>query len=251
MKKILIILGIVLIIVLGGGFYLLRSLAEGFASGGGSSHIVPDTAKNGEPLTIGLLLNTWGKHSKPISKRYTDISLYYRLVGENEYKLLQSTLVDLPDNLKGFESVTSQYAKYEFTIPAYPKGTIGEIEYYVNLVFDGHSNHAEGIKKIKLIEQPIAKSNNEYLLGEWSLYLDCPNTIFNFKQNNIIELKSCGQDHQSTSNEVGVYEVTEKNIIATFPKSGVYPFMRITKNNEQELQLVRFDKEFTLFKVQK
>ena len=148
MKKLLIILGI--IILLSGSFYLFKSWGGGFAGGGGSEYIVPDIAKTGEPITIGLILNTWGKHTKLISERYTNISLNYRLVGESSYKTLQPKLVDLPANYKAAISDIVQYEKYEFTIPAYPIGTKGEIEYYVDMTFDGYASHTEGIKKIKV-----------------------------------------------------------------------------------------------------
>jgi hypothetical protein len=36
-----------------------------------------------------------------------------------------------------------------FTIPAYPAGTTGEIEYLTNLTVDGVPNHHEGTKKIQ------------------------------------------------------------------------------------------------------
>ncbi len=149
MKKVIIC--IVIIGLLTGGFYLFRSWAGGLAGGGESEHIVPDTAKTGEPVTIGLILNTWGKHTKSISERYTNISLYYKLAGENSYKSVQPTLVDLPANYKAAISDMAQYEKYEFTIPAYSKGTMGEIEYYIDLTFDGYPSHTEGIKKIQLI----------------------------------------------------------------------------------------------------
>lgn len=145
-------IGIVILGLLLGGFYLFKWWAGGVAGGGGSEHIVPDTAKTGEPITVGLILNTWGKHTKPISERYTNISLYYRLAGKSDYKSLQSKLVDLPANYKIAISDTAQYEKFEFTIPSYPKGTTGEIEYYVDMTFDGYLNHTEGIKKIKLVD---------------------------------------------------------------------------------------------------
>ena len=96
-------------------------------------------------------MSTWGKHSKPITERYTNIYLYYRLVGEDKYKSVQSKIVDLTANYKVGLSDIAQYEKYEFTITPYPKNITGKIEYYIDITFDGHPNHLKGIKKIQLI----------------------------------------------------------------------------------------------------
>jgi hypothetical protein len=151
MKKLLMILGIITVVIVGGYLYLLWS--GGIAGGGGSEHIVPDSAKNGEPIVIGLRVNTWGAGGK-IEGRYTNISLAYRLVGENEYQLLQPRPGILPSNYTNPDlPKTLQYEAYEFIIPPYPKGTIGEIEYYIDMTFDGYPSHTEGIKKIRLTDE--------------------------------------------------------------------------------------------------
>ena len=148
MKKVTIILGIIILLI--GGFYLSSQWVNGLAGGGGSEHIVPDTAKTGEPITIGLVLNTWGANAK-IEGRFTDISLGYRLDGESEYKIIKPKTGILPTSYTNPDlPKTLKYQAYEFVIPPYPKEVIGEIEYYIDTTFDGYPNHAEGIKKIKI-----------------------------------------------------------------------------------------------------
>jgi hypothetical protein len=149
MKKI--IIGLIVVAILISTVYLISSLSGGLVGGGGSQQVVPDMARTTEPITLGLVLSTWGKHTKPIVERYTRISLSYRLVGESSYKTLLPKLVELPSNYQVALSDTAQYEKYEFIIPAYPKNTTGEIEYYVDMTFDGYPNQTVGIKKIKLV----------------------------------------------------------------------------------------------------
>lgn len=150
MKKLFIILGVLISIVI--GFYLFKSLGNGLAGGGGSEQIVADTAKTEQSITIGLILSTWGKHNKPISERYANISLHYRLVGESNFKTVQPHIVGLPDNYKSAISDNAQYEKLEFTIPSYNKGVVGQIEYYTDMTFDGYPSRVEGVKKINLVD---------------------------------------------------------------------------------------------------
>jgi hypothetical protein len=136
MKKI----GIALCVLLLGGLMILGAVWT-FAKpgGGGSTQIAPDVVNAGEPTVIKLELTVWGAGGS-IKGRYTDVYLHYRLVGETTYKKVQPKLV-------------SQYETqeiYDLTIPSYPKGTSGEIEFYFELKLDGHVNQIEGLKKIKL-----------------------------------------------------------------------------------------------------
>src|SRR5207253_8736222 len=57
--------------------------------GAGSSRpMAPDTAKAGEPILITLQLLVWGQGGH-IKGRHTNIKLFYRLVGEFHYRVLQ------------------------------------------------------------------------------------------------------------------------------------------------------------------
>jgi len=155
MKKILIILGS--IVVIGGLLWFgLSYWIGGNIGGGGMQQYAPDTVQAGEPADITIIATATGGGGD-IQGRFTDLTLHYRLVGENVYKSIQSQSIALPDNFKTVQSKTFQSEAYKFTIPAYSKGTTGEIEYYVEMTFDGYPSKIDGIKKIKLgtnISQP-------------------------------------------------------------------------------------------------
>jgi hypothetical protein len=108
--------------------------------GGGSEQVAPDVVKAGGPAVVQLTLSVWGAGGA-IRGRYTDISLHYRLVGEGDSKILRPKLI----------SQEEKREVYEFTIPAYPEETIGEIEYYLELNLDGHHSRINGMKRIKVV----------------------------------------------------------------------------------------------------
>lgn len=121
-------------------FLLIHSGCLGVAGGGGSIQTAPDTTKSGEPTVIKLELTVWGSGG-PIKGRYTDMLGYYRLSGEQRYKSIAPNL----------ESQSVDREVYNLAIPAYAKGTIGEIEYYFELKFDSQPQRISGKKKIKLL----------------------------------------------------------------------------------------------------
>ncbi len=159
MKKILIILGS--IVVIGGLLWFgLAYWIGGSIGGGGMQQYAPDTVQAGEPADITIIATATGGGGN-IQGRFTNLTLHYRLVGENAYKSIESQLIALPDNFKTVQSKTFQSEAYKFTIPAYPKSTTGEIEYYVEMTFDGYPSKTDGVKKIKLgtnISQPTPVS---------------------------------------------------------------------------------------------
>lgn len=118
---------------------LLGAECQPSPGGGGSAQVVPDAIKAGEPAVIILELSVWGAGGA-IKGRYTDISLHYRLVGEDGYQALPPKLI----------SQGEERAVYEFKLPAYPQGTTGEIEYYFGLKLDDHPSRIDGMKKIKV-----------------------------------------------------------------------------------------------------
>ena len=148
MKKSLIILGS--IVVMGGLLWLGLVYWIGSNLGGGSQRLnVPDTIKTGESTDIESIVTATGGGG-PIKGRFTGISFSYRLMGENSYKTLQPRPIVLSDNFKAVQAKSFQSEAYKFTIPPYPIGTAGEIEYYTEMTFDGHHSKTDGDKKIKV-----------------------------------------------------------------------------------------------------
>lgn len=154
MKKSLIILGSIIVIGclmwLGLVYWIGSGLVIG---GGGSQQYVPDTVETGESTNITLIVTATG--GGKIQGRFKNISLFYRLVSENTYKSILPQPITLPDNFKTVQSKTFQSEAYQFTIPPYPKGTTGEIEYYIEMTFDGYQSRQEGVKKIKIINSVL------------------------------------------------------------------------------------------------
>ena len=145
-KHTLIFLGIALFAW--GGLYLL---GNGIAGGGASDQYAPESVRTAKPAVVNLITTATGGGG-PIHGRFTNISLSYKLVSENDFKSLKPTLVPLPNNFKVVQSRIFQSENYEFIIPPYPKDTTGEIEYYVDFTFDGHANHNNGVRKIKVVD---------------------------------------------------------------------------------------------------
>jgi hypothetical protein len=107
---------------------------------GGSNQVAPDSIRASEPAVIKLELLVWGEGG-PIKGRYTDVTCHYRLSGEQTHAILVS--VPSPQDDK--------HEVYEFTIPGYPAGTTGDIEYYFEMKLDGQPSRIDGIKKIHLL----------------------------------------------------------------------------------------------------
>ncbi|HEX9503219.1 MAG TPA: hypothetical protein VF974_02755 [Patescibacteria group bacterium] len=143
-SKIGIGLGIIILLLIAGFYWFGNNLA----GGGGSSQYAPDTVKTGQPAEIKLDLSVT---SGTISGRYNRVSLYYKLVGDADNKSITNNPV--PKIFSGDQSkFNGKYETYTFTIPPYPKGTKGEIEYYITLALDGHTSKIDGIKRIKIID---------------------------------------------------------------------------------------------------
>ncbi len=176
MKKLLIILGMV--VIMGGGLLLLGLgyWVRSSLGGGGSHHYAPETVLAGESADVTLIVTATGGGGK-IQGRFTNISLHFRLAGENAYRPLRPQPVILPDNFKTVQSKTFQSEAYTFTIPPYPKGTTGEIEYYTEMIFDGHLSRKDGLIKIKIIDQSEQSVN----VSEVSLSMDKKSISINSK----------------------------------------------------------------------
>lgn len=118
--------------------------------GGGSEQFPPATATAGMPTRIGFIVNVWGDEGS-IHGRFTDMVLHYQLVGENTYHSVTPVAAALPEKYRQIASTNNQWLAYEFVIPPYPDGTLGEITYYITLKLDGHASKQPGIKIIKLV----------------------------------------------------------------------------------------------------
>lgn len=106
-------------------FYLFSKPTLG---GGGSEQFAPDVANSDFPITVGIIASVWGDGGT-ISGRFTNLSLHYKLTNEPTYRTIAATRIPLPEKYKKSTTPTNQWEAYEFNIPPYPKGTIGEIEY--------------------------------------------------------------------------------------------------------------------------
>ncbi len=154
MKRKALLVSVFLLILFFVGFFYLKT----HLGGGGVNHIIPDSVMAGEPAIFSVVLTTWGGGA--IAGRYTNISLGYRLVGEDTYTTLQPKHAVLPKNYQEAmtRNRTNQYEAYDFTLPPYPLGTTGEIEYYLDTTLDGHLNHQEGIKKVRVIANDLSSA---------------------------------------------------------------------------------------------
>lgn len=85
---------------------------------------------------------------------------------------------------------------------------------------------------------------DNYLIGEWSVYLDCPNTLLQFKPDGVVEIERCGSEGETLPGETGTYISTQEKVWAHFPESGDSEFTIIFDNNEWKLKSTKFDKEF-------
>lgn len=108
--------------------------------GGGSTQNIPESVKAGDSARVKLGLSVWGAGGS-IKGRYTDVVAFYRLVGESGYKGPLSPTV-LPQD--------ETHEVYEFSFPAYPQGTQGEIEFFFELKLDGQPSRIAAGRKIKI-----------------------------------------------------------------------------------------------------
>lgn len=107
--------------------------------GGGSDQLVPDSIESGKPSSLKLELSVWGSGGS-IKGRYTDLLLHYRCVGQEEYQTAPPQLA----------SSTTNTEVYVFTIPAFPAGTKGSLEFYFDVKLNGVPNHIPGMKKVPI-----------------------------------------------------------------------------------------------------
>ena len=101
--------------------------------GGGSTHNPPANIIQGEPTTLTLELYIWGEGSGKMSKRWKDVKCHYRIEGTGTYTILDMAIYEEKNDTIAFTC----------TIP--PQQSDGlKLEYYFDMVFDGHYNRREG-----------------------------------------------------------------------------------------------------------
>ena len=131
--------------------FLAFLLASGcdLAGGGANFQVLPDSIEAGQPGVIVIVFSVWGSGG-PVKGRYKDIVFHYRLVGENTYKSISPEPTPVPSKYDNPET-RDRFEAYKFTIPPYPPGTTGELEFYYESTFDGTRDRTEGLKRIKVL----------------------------------------------------------------------------------------------------
>lgn len=209
MKKTIGMIGglLILIVLLYFGF---QSFSNNLVGGGGSQQYAPDIVLVGEPAVVTFIVTATGGGGD-IKGRFKDINFHYRLVGENAYGVIQPQAIALPNNFQLVQSGSFQSEAYTFTIPPYPDNVTGEIEYYIELAFDGNKSRQEGVKRIRLTSSPSMKTNplgepNATLAYDNVVYLllpmrECDNTYIIERSYNMIDWQVVGTTTFATYQE--------------------------------------------------
>ncbi len=116
-----------------------------------SDQITPDRTKIGQPTVIQFIVETAGEACGPIRGKFTDFFLHYKLTGQDKYTTLPARTIPLPQNYQNVASTAMQFEAYEFEIPPYPRGTAGQIEYYIESKLNGEARTTNGYKKITIV----------------------------------------------------------------------------------------------------
>ncbi len=253
----MVIFGLILLVACSLWFGLVYWIGSGIG-GGGSEEIAPDTVQAGEPADITIIVTATGGGGK-IQGRFTDLSLHYRLVGENTYKSIQPQSIVLPDNFKTVQSKTFQSEAYKFTIPPYPKGTTGEIEYYTEMTFDGYQSHQDGVKKIKIISSTTSLStngNNDSSLKpdsfDWCMANGGDNRTPNYNAPKICVLdnrvyeESCVGNDKYFVIESGLKESVGANHLVKFKTHANQNFICEYKFEKGDFEIKNYRTEYTL-----
>ena len=152
------ILAVLLVVLIGVGAFI--HLASNLVGGGGLNIQLPEEIVSGETTNFLVVASVWGGGGS-IEGRYTDLSLGYRLNSDGEYSVLFPELAELPDNYKRAMTEPggkNQYEAYSFTIPAFPSGISGQLEYYIDSTLDGYKNHSTGTRPI--VAKPATQATN-------------------------------------------------------------------------------------------
>jgi len=102
--------------------------------GGGTGHHPPDGISSNQPTELKLTFSVWGAGSGRLDKRYTDVICFYRINESGEYRRLTGSVVSADD--KNMEM--------RFTIPPLNLNEGDTVDYYFEMLFDGHTNTRPG-----------------------------------------------------------------------------------------------------------
>ena len=100
------------------------------AGGGGSCHRPPDSIRAGEPTSLQLEMHAYNVAKMPITKRFTEVTLHYRLSNDKTYSSISMKLIG-----NSSKSVT-----YEACLPPIAPSEHEYVEYYFDFYFDGVHN---------------------------------------------------------------------------------------------------------------
>jgi len=102
--------------------------------GGGTGHHPPDGISSNQPTELKLTFSVWGAGSGRLDKRYTDVICFYRINESGEYRRLTGSVVSADD--KNMEM--------RFIIPPLNLNEGDTVDYYFEMLFDGHKNTRPG-----------------------------------------------------------------------------------------------------------
>lgn len=121
-------------------------LLTGCAGGGGSVHIPPEYIEANSPTAIKMELTVCGAGSGKLNERYTNITLYYRISGQEEF----TSVSMIPT------SITKKRLYVQATLPPFDVEDNTFVEYYIDFLFDGHYNKREIVRvPVKKVKQPV------------------------------------------------------------------------------------------------
>ena len=149
MKMITIII-VVIVVVIVIGFFIFTLSNKQTAEKGNVEIIAPNTAKTNDPILIEVVLSA-KKSAAPIDPLFSNILLYYKLTTEGNYQVAKPFRAELSEKYCNLQN-DMDYIQYNYFLPLYPVGTRGEIEYYVDVMFEGKLIHTEGPQNIVLFD---------------------------------------------------------------------------------------------------
>ena len=104
--------------------------------GGGTAHHPPDGISNNQPTELKLTFSVWGAGSGSLDKRYTKVICLYRINESGNHKRLTGTVV----------SADEKHMEMRFIIPPLKLNEGDTVDYYFEMLFDGHKNTRQGEK---------------------------------------------------------------------------------------------------------
>jgi hypothetical protein len=104
-----------------------------FEPGGGSSYQPPPVIEPDGSVRIGLKLTVWGGGG-PINGRNTDVVMYYKSIGSNQFHAVSGHIISSNESME----------LYEFRISHELHDVIGPIDCYFEATLDGYKTKMPG-----------------------------------------------------------------------------------------------------------